>query len=131
MVLAGVGLYVFDEPLVRIITQDVEAVALAAQCLRITAFVQPIQAGAWIFAGALRGAGDTKWPFYITAICNWGLRTLGTLLCISALGMGLPAAVVCACADNTGRCLLTFLRFRSGKWQSAIRDKNSKAAKAA
>ena len=130
MVLAGIGLYVFDEPLVRIITQDAAAVALAAQCLRITAFVQPVQAGAWIFAGALRGAGDTKWPFYITAICNWGIRTLGAVLCIRVFHLGLPAAVLCTCLDNTGRCILTFLRFQSGKWQHAIKDKNSKSAAA-
>ena len=130
MVIAGIGLYVFDEPLVRIITQDAEAVALAALCLRITAFVQPIQASAWIFAGALRGAGDTKWPFYITAVCNWGIRTLGAMLCINVFHMGLPAAIVCTCLDNTGRCILTFLRFQSGKWQIAIKDKNTKSAAA-
>ncbi len=130
MVLAGIGLYVFDEPLVRIITQDPEAVELAARCLRITAFVQPIQAGAWIFAGALRGAGDTKWPFYTTAICNWGIRTLGSMLCIYLFHMSLPAAVLCTCLDNTGRCLLNYLRFRGGKWQHAIKDKGSKSAAA-
>ncbi len=130
MVLAGVGLYVFDVPLVRIITQDVEAVPLAAECLRITAFVQPIQAGAWIFAGALRGAGDTKWPFYITLICNWAIRTLGAVLCISILHLGLPAAVLCTCLDNTGRCIMTYLRFQSGKWQTSIKDKNTKTSAA-
>jgi len=110
--------------------KDVEAVPLAAQCLRITAFVQPIQAGAWIFAGALRGAGDTKWPFYITLICNWALRTLGAVLCISILHLGLPAAVLCTCLDNTGRCIMTYLRFQSGKWQTSIKDKNTKTSAA-
>lgn len=122
MVFAGMGLYFFDEPLVRIITQDAQAVPLAAECLRIAAFVQPIQAGAWIFAGALRGAGDTKWPFYITLVCNWVLRTLGSALCIHVLHLGLPAAVLCSCLDNTGRCLMTFLRFRRGRWQHAIHE---------
>ncbi len=123
MSLAGAGLYLFAEPLVRIITQDAQAVPLAVQCLQITAFIQPIQASAWIFAGALRGAGDTKWPFYITAACNWGIRALGAVLCVHYLKMELPAVVICICIDNSARCLLTFLRFKSGRWQHAIKSR--------
>ena len=128
MILAGVILYVFAEPLVRIITQDERAVSLAKECLRIVAFIQPVQTGAWIYAGALRGAGDTKWPFYITAVCNWGIRTAGVYLCIRVFGLGLPEAVICMCADNAVRCLWTWLRFRSRKWEHAIKDKEKSAA---
>lgn len=120
MVLAGVGLYVFAEQLVSIITPDPNAIALAAKCLRIVAFIQPIQSLAWVYAGALRGAGDTKWPFYITASCNWLIRTLGATLCVRVFHMGLPEAVVCMCADNAVRALCMYLRFRTGKWQHAI-----------
>lgn len=119
---AGVGLYVFARPIVRIITPDEDAIAIAVECLKIVAFVQPIQTAAWIFAGALRGAGDTKWPFYITAVCNWCVRTLGAFLCIRVLHMGLPAAVVCMCLDNCVRCVWTWLRFHSGKWAHSIHD---------
>jgi len=122
MSFAGAGLYLFAEPLVRIITQDVDAVPLAVQCLHITAFIQPVQASAWIFAGALRGAGDTKWPFYITAACNWGIRALGAVLCIMYFKMDLPAVVTCICVDNSARCLLTCLRFKSGRWKNSIKD---------
>ena len=121
MVLAGVGLYVFAEQLVSIITPDPNAIALAATCLRIVAFIQPIQSLAWVYAGALRGAGDTKWPFYITASCNWFIRTLGATLRVRVFHMGLPEAVVCMCADNAVRALCMYLRFRTGKWQHAIK----------
>ena len=130
LTLAGVGLYVFAEPLVRFFTPDAAAIELAGQCLRIAAFVQPFQCGAWIYAGALRGAGDTKYPMYITVCCNWGIRTLGAVLCIRVLGLGLPAAVMCTVFDNTMRCVLNYLRFRTGKWQYAIKD-DPKTAKAA
>ena len=122
MSFAGVMLYVFADPLVRIITPDEDAIALAKKCLRIVAFIQPVQTAAWIFAGALRGAGDTKWPFYITAACNWGIRTLGVYLLIRAFGLGLPEAVVCMCLDNAARCVLMGLRFRSGHWKKALAD---------
>lgn len=122
MTAAGICLYVFDEQLVRIITPDTEAIALASTCLRITAFIQPVQASAWIFAGALRGAGDTKWPFIITLVCNWSIRVLCTYLFIIRFGLTLPFAVLATCTDNAFRCLFTFLRFKSGRWKNAIRD---------
>lgn len=130
LTLAGVALYIFAEPLVRFFTPDAAAIELASQCLRIAAFVQPFQCGAWIWAGALRGAGDTKYPMYITVCCNWGIRTLGAVVCIRLLGLGLPAAVLCTVFDNTMRCLLNFLRFRTGKWQYAIKDEHTVPQKA-
>lgn len=129
MTLAGIGLYVFANPLVRIINSDPEVVVLAERCLRIVAYVQPIQVIAWIFAGALRGAGDTKWPFYITAAGNWLIRALGAMLCIRVFGLGLAEAVTCMCADQAVRAVFMFLRFQSGKWQSAIKDKPASPTK--
>jgi putative MATE family efflux protein len=117
---AGVALYVFSEQLCGIFTPDDSVRALAAKSLRIVSVIQPIQSMAWIFAGALRGAGDTKWPFYITAICNWGIRTLGVVICVYMLGFSLPSTIVCMCLDNTARCIWMFLRFRSGHWKTAI-----------
>lgn len=120
MSFAGLALFVFSEQLCGIFTPDAEVRALAAKSLRIVSVIQPIQSMAWIFAGALRGAGDTKWPFYITAICNWGIRTLGVVICIYVLGLSLPSTIVCMCLDNTARCIWMWLRFRTGKWKTAI-----------
>ncbi len=121
MVFAGAGLFIFSETLAGFITPDTEAIKLAGQCLRIVAFIQPIQTLAWNYGGALRGAGDTKWPFYITAGCNWGVRVLGTVLCVKVFHMGLPAAVTVMCADNAVRALCMYLRFRTGAWKTAIK----------
>ena len=120
MTFAGVMLYVFAEPLVRVITPDEDAVALAKVALRIVAFIQPVQTVAWIYAGALRGAGDTKWPFYITAVCNWGIRTLGAWLCVRVFHLGLPEVVLCMCADNLVRMFLMGAHFHKGKWKKAL-----------
>lgn len=125
LAIAGFALHRFAEPLVDLFTNEAGVIPLAAQCLRIVAWIQPVQVCAWIFAGALRGAGDTRWPFYITAVCNWGVRTLGSWLFITKFGMGLPEAVICMCADSSLRCLLTYLRFLSGKWKVAIKDRHT------
>lgn len=49
MLLAGMGLYVFANPLVRIINSDPGVATLAERCLRTVAFVQPVQVlpGCW------------------------------------------------------------------------------------
>lgn len=119
---AGVGLYVFARPMVRLFTPDEGAIAIAERCLKIVAFIQPVQTVTWILAGALRGAGDTKWPMYITAGCTWGIRALGAYLCIRVFGMGLPEAVICMCIDISFRCVFMYLRFRTGKWKTAIKS---------
>lgn len=120
---AGVILFVFAEPLCRLFTPDPEALAIASRSLRIVSVIQPIQSMAWIFAGALRGAGDTKWPFYITAICNWGIRTVGATICIYALGLGHASTIVCMCLDNAARCIWLWVRFRKGSWKTVIQDR--------
>lgn len=127
MLFAGAALYVFAEPLVKFINSDTDVVPLAKRCLQIVAFVQPVQVIAWILAGALRGAGDTKWPFYITAAGNWLIRALGASLLIHVFHMGLPEAVICMCLDQAVRAVCMFLRFRTGKWMHAIKDSKAKA----
>ncbi len=122
MLLAGLGLFFFANPLVRIINSDPAVVVLAERCLRTVAFVQPIQVIAWVLAGALRGAGDTKWPFYITAAGNWFIRALGAMLCIRVFHLGLPEAVICMCVDQAVRSACMYLRFRTGKWMHVIKE---------
>lgn len=127
MLIAGICLYAFADSLVRIINRDIDVVPIARNCLRIVAFVQPIQVIAWILAGALRGAGDTRWPFYITAAGNWLIRALGAVLCIQVFNTGLEETVFCMCLDQGVRALMMFLRYRTGKWVTAIQDKKPEA----
>ena len=129
MALAGLCLFVFAEPLVSIINPDPQVIAIAKNCLRVVAFIQPVQIIAWIYAGAMRGAGDTKWAFYITAFTNWTFRALGVVLVIRVFGMDLPRAVACMCLDQAARAILMYMRYRSGKWMAAIKDKHTVPAK--
>ena len=145
MTFAGVCLFVFADPLVRIISPDPEVISVARLCLRLVAFIQPVQTMAWIYAGALRGAGDTKWPFIITAVCNWAIRVVGVLIVIpyitrdialpvtddmlketpellNTLSKAMAASIVCMCADNLARCVWIGLRFNTGHWKAGIKD---------
>lgn len=120
--LAGICLFVFARPLVSIINSDPKVVEIAEQCLKVVAFIQPVQVVAWIYAGAMRGAGDTRFAFYITAFTNWTFRALGVLLVIRVFGLQLPHAVACMCLDQAARAVLMYMRYRSGKWMHAIKE---------
>jgi len=122
MVVMGFILYVFSRQLIGFFTADKAVIDLASICLRIVAFLQPFQCCAWVFAGALRGAGDTKTCFIYTVICNWGIRTLGSFIAISILNYGLPASVIFMFGDGFVRSILFYLRVRGDKWLQVFKD---------
>ena len=115
-------LYVFAGPILRMFTPDLAVIALGTICLQYDAFIQVPQMLAQVLAGALRGAGDTKWTFIIITVSMWGVRILGTVIGIRVLNFGLEAACLAMCADQCVRCILFFLRYRTGKWKEVIRD---------
>ena len=122
MAVLGSGLFLFAKPILSMFTPDPAVIALGTICLQYDAFIQVPQMLAQIFSGALRGAGDTKWTFIIIASSQWTLRILGTVICIRVLGFGLQAACLAMCADQCMRCCLFFLRYRTGKWKTVIKD---------
>lgn len=98
---------------------DNASVALAsALVLKIYAFAQPAQSIQFILAGGLRGAGDTKYPLYSTAIGMWvGRVGLGWFF-VNVAKMGLPGAWLGMAVDQAARAMLITLRFRSGRWKA-------------
>ncbi|MBQ6551677.1 MAG: MATE family efflux transporter [Lachnospiraceae bacterium] len=118
MTFVGVLLFVFGKYVVRIFSPDPAVIELATECLRIAAILQPAQTGAMVFAGGLRGAGDTFWPMVITAFSMWLFRAfLGAIICIRVLHFGLPAVVICMAVESYIRFGLFWLRVRTNKWK--------------
>jgi len=122
MTFAGAGLFFFSKFLVSIFTPDLAVIALASQCLRIVAFLEPAQNAAQVYCGALRGAGDTLWVLIITLAGMWGIRAVGAVVCIRILGLGLPYACTCMLIESFVRFALAGLRFKSGHWKDAIKN---------
>lgn len=118
MGLMGIVFILFPVPLVSFFTSDPEVIALGITPLRIVGLAQPALAAAMIINGALRGAGDTKYPLYIVAGCIWGIRVPLAILFITIMGLGLSWAWVAMCTDLFFRGLFAFLRYRGGKWKA-------------
>jgi len=64
--------------------------------------------------------GDTMYAFRCNVAGMWGVRVLGTALCVRALGLGLPAAWACMIAHNILLFILFVLHYRSGQWNPLL-----------
>jgi Na+-driven multidrug efflux pump len=131
MVLAGAVFYVAAEPLASFFLggRQLEVVPLAAHLLRIVAFAMAPLAILMVLIGALRGAGDTRWPLALNLIGVICVRVpLAYVLAHSLIyvplvgsfagaGLGVVGAWWGAVIDIVVRCALLIARFRHDAWQ--------------
>ncbi|NLL71646.1 MAG: MATE family efflux transporter [Epulopiscium sp.] len=118
MSIMGVFFFIWPQVFLLIFTRDPEILHPASWCLRIEALAQPFLAFAMGYAGALRGAGDTKQVLIISIVGIWGVRVSLTFLFISVLGYGLISAWVAMTIDLIVRGFWLLLAFRKGKWKT-------------
>lgn len=109
--------FFFGRQLAGLYTRDPVVIAQTALALRIYAPAQPAQSTRFVLAGALRGAGDTRWTLLATAVGIWGFRVAVGLALVRGLGLGLAGAWVAIAADQVGRAWLITRRFNCGRWK--------------
>ncbi len=86
--------------------------------LRIMGLIQVSQATQFILGGALRGAGDTRFPLYSTLIGVWGFRVVLSLLFVYVWRWGIAGIWIAAAIDQCMRSILIYVRFKKGKWKA-------------
>jgi MATE family multidrug resistance protein len=107
----------FPGPLLRIFSREPDVLALGMPLVLMGALFQLFDAIAIITEGALRGAGDTRWPFMIELALGWGFFlplawTLAFWLEGGLMGAWLGALIhIIVLAGVLG------LRYRSGAWK--------------
>ena len=106
------------EFLLGLFSHDSEFLALARPLLALGAFFQVVDGIGIIAGGALRGAGDTRWPFIVQSTLSWTLR-LGAVYTFAVWLQGGVFGAWC------GELLYVFalgiawvLRFRAGHWRT-------------
>jgi putative MATE family efflux protein len=127
----GAVFFFFGRPILSVLTDDPRLLDLGDQAMKVIAFSQPPLALAFVLAGALRGAGDVRFPMWVTTIAVWLIRIptgvflgLGsvcipfTSVCLPGLGLGLPGIYGALIVESSVRALLFYLRFQAGKWQT-------------
>ena len=83
MIATATLMFIFAPNLMGLFIDDAEVIALGALVLRIQAFGEIGLAVANISSGIFKGAGDTKWPFYIAAIGMWIVRIIPAIILIN------------------------------------------------
>jgi len=106
------------DALLGIFTTDPQVIALGRPLLALGALFQLIDAVGIIAGGALRGAGDTRFPFVVQASLAWCVR----LPLVYALAVILGGGVLGAWWGELGYVTVLgsawLLRFRSGVWRT-------------
>jgi putative MATE family efflux protein len=104
-------------PLLRLFTDDPGVMELGRPLVILGALFQLFDALAIIVEGALRGAGDTRWPFAIQTFLGFGLFVPLAYLLGVVLGGGLQGAWLGALINIIVMTLVLLWRFQSRAWQ--------------
>lgn len=107
-------------PIMRLFTTDEPEADLIIKkgvlLLLLLAIASPGQISQVIYAGCLRGAGDTKFVALVGLICIGIERSVLTYLFIYPFGFGVTGAWLALCIDQYLRFILYNIRFSRGKW---------------
>jgi len=119
LTVAGFVLFFGADRLVHLFLspQQTGVAAIAPALLRIVAFAMPPLALNQVLTGALRGAGDTRWPLAFTFIGFVGVRIPAAYLLSHTFGWGITGAWYAMVADVMVRCALVTFRFNHGGWK--------------
>ena len=111
-----VATLLLKRPILRLFTDDLLILAQGEQILTMCALLLGILALRMIWAGALRGAGDTRFVALSTFFSMTLLRPLLAWLFSGPLGLGLMGIWMALAADFLLRWLMSGWRYRSGRW---------------
>jgi putative MATE family efflux protein len=94
-----------------------DTVRLTVIFIYVLGAAQPLMAIEYTLGGALRGAGDTRFPLFAILTGLFVFRLGGASLVTHVLHGGVVAVWCCLLADYAVKAALLVWRFASGRWQ--------------
>ncbi|MFQ5863043.1 MAG: MATE family efflux transporter [Candidatus Brocadiales bacterium] len=113
----GVLFLLIPAQLASIFAPEDDVLKLTIICVMIAAIEQPALAIYMVYAGGLRGAGDTLSPMIITIIGTLFFHVPVAYLFGIVFGWGLPGVWFGAALDWIGRSIAVYIMFRRGRWK--------------
>lgn len=113
----GLLMIAFAHPMASAFSSNPDAVDHAATYLRIMGFCQVPLAVTFVLSGCLRGAGDTRWTFYINTASLWLIRILPAWILSYITSTPVWIYIVCV-VEVLIRALILAKRFRGGYWKT-------------
>jgi MATE family multidrug resistance protein len=115
--LAAAGFVLLAQPLASLFTTDAEVLRLAVMLLPVAAVFQVFDGVNMVSNGALRGAGDTRWPMWAVAGMSWLVGVPLVWWLIVRAEQGIYGAWLGMLAMMIGMALLLWARFHRGRWR--------------
>ncbi|HYS99076.1 MAG TPA: MATE family efflux transporter [Thermoplasmata archaeon] len=116
--LIGLGIFAFAEPIARVFIGDANVIAYTVTFIRIHAISIPAVGVFFAIDGALRGAGDTRFPLMTSLSGIYGIRLplsfiFGFILSWGIVGIWIPLVI-----EYWYRAAVISNHFRRGKWKT-------------
>jgi putative MATE family efflux protein len=113
----GVVLLVAARPVARLFVSDPAVIEAAVPFIRVLAAAQPLMAIDFTVSGALRGAGDTRFPLAVAALAFYGGRLGASWVITRWLDVDIVWLWSTIIGDYLLRAVLKSHRFHSGRWK--------------
>jgi MATE family multidrug resistance protein len=117
MGLIGLSYLIAPDTLIHFFSEETAVIQAGVTILKLVALYQVFDALGIVLAGALNGAGDTRFTMWTRAIMAWGMFIPLVWLLAFRLDKGIWGAWVAAFIYLGGVGVVYFIRFRNGRWQ--------------
>ncbi|MDG6221371.1 MAG: MATE family efflux transporter, partial [Candidatus Thermoplasmatota archaeon] len=118
MLSIGAVMFLMSEEMAWLFIDEKAVVDLAGVFIMILAVGSPAIAIHFTLAGALRGAGDTKYPFYATGIGFFAVRLPLAIILGFFTPLGIYGVWLAMISEYNVRSSVILYRFTSGKWKT-------------
>ncbi|MEW6268741.1 MAG: MATE family efflux transporter [Thermodesulfobacteriota bacterium] len=114
----GIVIFLLAEPIARFFVDQPAVVAGTVSFIYMLGASQPFMAMDFTLGGALRGAGDTRFPLLTVLVAFYGCRLGFAWLVVNVLHLSLSWLWAALIGDYVARATLKAWRFRRGDWQA-------------
>lgn len=116
MSLGGVAIAILAEDIASLFVDDTQVISNTVWFIYMLGLAQPFMAIDFTLGGALRGAGDTRFPLVTVIVAFYVVRLGLSAAVIYLFDLGLAWLWATLIADYAVRSLLKSWRFRQGAW---------------
>ncbi|MFP4142169.1 MAG: MATE family efflux transporter [Thermoplasmata archaeon] len=118
----GLIIAIFAGPISSIFVQEPDVISLSKLFIWVNALGVLGYAINRIMRGSLRGAGDTRWPFYGNLVGMYGFMLPVSYVFGIVLNFGIWAVLVGLLGNLFIPAVINLYRFKTGKWKGVSRS---------
>ncbi len=107
----------FARNLLCLYTDDENVIKIATKIMYVCSLILITTAFQNCYSGALKGAGDTKFPLYSAIFCTLLVRVILAYVVVNILHLGIFYVWLVTLSDLLLRSIIIYIRYRSGRWQ--------------